>query len=211
MVSNQQIRRRLELKKKGLNSEKENFCHQCGTENEAHATFCMECGEKISEIISNDNDETKHVKISADDFIRKNASKDRDETKQVKVPAHEFISTQKHKLVSFEETEKGAIYSFTGTDENSLAEDVNSFFIAEEYKLESGTILSGDYGKGSHTLRLIAGVLVKRFKFYVNIYSEQDKTILEFSKAMSGFSGGVLRVSELSKEFERLKNSLKSI
>jgi hypothetical protein len=205
MVSNQQIKRSLEHKKQRLNSE--NFtCPQCGTENEVHATYCMECGNKLDETV-NKGKKRKQKKITADEFLSK---RKKDETKHIKTPDDEFNSHQT-KRVSFEETEKGAFYSFTGIDENNLASRINSILIAEGYKLESGTILSGDYGKGSHTLRLIGGVLVKRFKFYVNITSEQEKTVLEFSKAMSGFSGGILRVSEMTKEFERLKDLLKSI
>ena len=120
-------------------------------------------------------------------------------------------SKSNFQLVSFEETKKGFFYSFIGTNSNELATHINSFFISEGYKLESGSIVNGDYGKGSNSSRLLVGSFAKRFKFHIYIYSKQDNTILEFSKAMSGASGGIIGASKMNKEFEKFTNAFKSI
>jgi hypothetical protein len=114
------------------------------------------------------------------------------------------------RLLSYDENKKGTFYSFNGSTADQVATYVNSFFETEGYKLESGTILNGKYGTGSHTLRLIAGVFIKRYKFNVNIYSDGNNTHLELSKAMSGISGGIFAVRALDKELKRISSNLKS-
>lgn len=114
------------------------------------------------------------------------------------------------KLVFYEPNDSGAKYSFTGISKDELAIRLNSLFIEEGYKLEKGSIDKGEYGRGSHALRMAVGVFAKRFKFQFNINSNDNITHLDIYKAMSGASGGVLAISAMNKETERITNLIKN-
>lgn len=76
MVSNEEIKKRLEIQREGLPPEDENVCPQCGTANEAHATFCMECGKKISKNAHNNTNRVNETKGIFDESNLTNQSKE---------------------------------------------------------------------------------------------------------------------------------------
>lgn len=115
------------------------------------------------------------------------------------------------KLISFDETSKGAAYLFENTDRESVARSVGEFFGKEQYKLEEGTPDDGVYGTGSKALRALFGGLVKRYKFKVTIHEESGNVRMSVDKAMSGALGGALGYSKMKKEHARLVSGLKSI
>ncbi|MEN4005891.1 MAG: zinc ribbon domain-containing protein [Methanobacteriaceae archaeon] len=50
MVTSDEIKKRLEARRKGLDPEKQsNICPNCGTEISENAVFCIGCGEKLKE------------------------------------------------------------------------------------------------------------------------------------------------------------------
>jgi hypothetical protein len=110
----------------------------------------------------------------------------------------------KPKLQNWQETKDGAVFVFEGSDANAVADAVNMLLAGEGYSLESGTPLSGEYGKGSKVARALLGAFVKRYKFSVQINPQGDTTMLSFSRAMSGFSGGVIGMGKLKEEQRRL-------
>ncbi len=115
------------------------------------------------------------------------------------------------KLVSFDETKKGASYLFENTNKESVASSVAEFFGKEQYKLEEGTPDDGIYGIGSSALRAILGGLVKRNKFKVTIQEESGNVRMSLDKAMSGALGGALGYSKMKKEYNRVASGLKSL
>lgn len=110
-------------------------------------------------------------------------------------------------LQSFEKNSDGANYLIK-TDANILAEHVRDFFKAEGYELEDGSILKGGYIKGSLGKRVLAGPFANLFKFNVEITDKDGVANLLLSKGMSGFSGGLIGVSKMNKETERIRTKL---
>ena len=106
----------------------------------------------------------------------------------------------KPKLQNWQETKDGAVFVFERGDANAVADAVNMLLAGEGYSMESGTPLSGDYGKGSKTARALLGALIKRYWFSVQINPQGDSTMLSFSRAMSGFSGGAIGMSKIKEE-----------
>lgn len=105
----------------------------------------------------------------------------------------------------------GVILFYKGTSVNELADKVQTMFMNDKYKLESGTKIEGIYGTGNAILRILFGAFVKRYKFQIKIYEEGENVKLEFSKAMSGFSGGAIGVSKLNKEIKKIIAKLKEL
>ena len=50
MVSNEEIKKNLDLKRKGIDpydpNLKDKFCPKCGTKNSFTSDFCLECGQQ---------------------------------------------------------------------------------------------------------------------------------------------------------------------
>lgn len=114
-------------------------------------------------------------------------------------------------LMSFVEDSGKARYTFKGADSAALADAVDAFFAERGYHLEEGTPVDGAYGCGNPILRLLFGAFVKRYKFHVKISSAAGPATLDFSKAMSGAAGGVLGAVKMTKEYEKLREGLKSL
>ena len=90
-----------------------------------------------------------------------------------------------------------------------VSETIYNLFVGQNYKLEEGTKLDGIYGIGSTAGRIIAGGFVKRNKFSIKLFTTPDGgTLIHFDKAMSGFSGGVIGVTKMNKEFDRVYSLL---
>lgn len=96
---------------------------------------------------------------------------------------------------------------------NELEKNVNDFFLMRKYKLKKGTTLrNAAYEKGNYTLRILFGVFVKYFKFNVFIKPvADDKLKLILVKGHSGFSGGLIGMSQLKKEYNFIADSLQNI
>jgi hypothetical protein len=114
-------------------------------------------------------------------------------------------------LSNFQETNDGAVLYFTGTTINETAEKIKNLFIGQGYKLEEGTFINAVYGIGNATLRILFGAFVKRYKFRIDVTLRNELVTVEFNKAMSGLSGGVIGMSKLKKEKLRLIELLKII
>ena len=51
-----------------------------------------------------------------------------------------------------------------------------------DYRLEEGTIVDGIYGRGYESLRLAIGYLAFRYRFKIDIYSDNGNTFLKYLK-----------------------------
>ncbi len=99
-----------------------------------------------------------------------------------------------------------------GRNWQEVSESIYNIFIAEHYALEEGTKLDGIYGIGSAAGRILIGGLTKRNKFSVKIFTTPDGgTLIHFDKAMSGMGGGLIGVSKMNKEFNRVKLLLQNL
>ena len=69
-----------------------------------------------------------------------------------------------------------------------LSDTIRDLFEDADYRLEEGTIVDGIYGRGHDSLRLAVGYLAFRYRFKIDIYSDNGNTFLKISKAISNFS-----------------------
>jgi len=90
-----------------------------------------------------------------------------------------------------------------------LKETAFQMFTANGYRLEEGTKENGVYGIGKAGMTFLVGGLSKRMKFSISIVpaSETDSAI-NFDKAMTGASGGIIGMSKIDGEFRRLCDNL---
>lgn len=116
-----------------------------------------------------------------------------------------------YKLTNFQETQNGKTYSYEGTTVKELAGVINNFFLSQGYKLEEGSLENAIYGIGNKVMRILFGAFVKRYTFHIVVKEADANTIVEFSKGMSGVSGGVIGVTKLNNEYKRLVEAMKNI
>jgi len=117
------------------------------------------------------------------------------------------VSSGSMELQSFDKNSTGAHF-MVKTDSNTLAQHVRDFLKSEGYELENGSILKGGYTKGNLGKRVMLGPLANLYKFNVEITEKDGIANLIFSKGMSGFSGGLIGVSKMNKETERMRMKL---
>ena len=101
------------------------------------------------------------------------------------------------------------IVSKTCKSADELADKVAESFTARGYKLEEGTKYQGVYGNGSAAMRVLFGGLAKRNKFAVTVLQNAERGFaVDIDKAMSGAMGGVIGVSKMDNEFQRVQEML---
>ncbi len=102
--------------------------------------------------------------------------------------------------------------SKTCNSAEELADKVAELFSAHGYKLEEGTKYQGVYGNGSAAMRVLFGGLAKRNKFSITILQNADNGFaVDVDKAMSGAMGGIIGVSKIDNEFNRIQQMLANL
>jgi hypothetical protein len=162
------------------------YCTNCGEETIEGGGYCGSCGKKISK----NKLENSHENVGGAD-------------KTLKVLEPQLVV---HKIWG-----GGYLFQFPYTKRVAVAQTIASLFEREGYHLEEGNIMSGIYGVGSAGKRLLAGAFSKRYRFKFVIHEKDGLTLFEIYKAMSGFSGGVLGIRALDKEWERILAEVKSL
>lgn len=112
--------------------------------------------------------------------------------------------------VSVEATSKQVTLYFTGVDPNMIAAGLEGFFLKRRYKLESGTPARGVFGIGSDVGRILAGALVKRYKFKVAIVGGAQSSQLTLTKGMSGISGSIAGYLAMNRETKKIISGLRT-
>ena len=146
--------------------------------------YCSRCGKKLPE------DETAFCT-----FCGKASSENHNQTSR--------------KLISFAHLGSGFEATVAGISINEIARDIANIFCEEGYQLDSGTPVNGIYATGSSVNRILLGGFAKRSKFEINIYSDGPNTTVALSSGMTGMSGGILGVSRMKSETERIINLFK--
>lgn len=100
--------------------------------------------------------------------------------------------------------------------ENSTAEEIGiaieKALSMDKYIIKEGQLGDRTYSKGNRVLRLMLGAFYKYFEFNVDVKERKDKTIIAaIRKSSSGVSGGLIGVSQMSKEMKRLEGVLQDI
>lgn len=69
-----------------------------------------------------------------------------------------------------------------------LSITIKNMFEDANYRLEEGTPTNGIYGTGSALARLLVGYMALRYRFKIEIYSDNDNTFLKISRAIHNWS-----------------------
>lgn len=114
-----------------------------------------------------------------------------------------------YKPVSVDREGDRSTFIYHDVDLVEFPRRLEKFFQAEGYKLESGDIEKGVYGKGNHTLRLLFGAFVKRYTFQVKLAGSGNTCRFDFAPSMTGISGGVIGYNKMKDENLRLVDKIK--
>jgi hypothetical protein len=101
------------------------------------------------------------------------------------------------------------VLTFEGSA-GELAKITNEFFAARNYKLKKGTPENAVYERGNYVVRILLGAFVPYYKFNLVVAQEGSNATLGLSKAHSGFSGGVIGMAKLKKEYKRIAEGLEN-
>jgi len=101
------------------------------------------------------------------------------------------------------------VFNITGCTREELDNKLNLFFTSEGYQVLSDKPEGKKYKKGNKVLRYILGAFVKYHQVFVAIKNEQDLFSVKLQKDSSGFSGGVIGMNQVKKEFARLTEAFK--
>ena len=116
----------------------------------------------------------------------------------------------KYAVVKSSESKEAITLVFSGATLDEIADKTALFMAARGYHLESGTKTQGVYVKGSAAARALVGVLSKRAKFNVTVGKDEPHIAVVIAKGMTGMSGGLLGMSQMSKELGSLSAGLQS-
>ncbi|MCD4774703.1 MAG: hypothetical protein K8S15_01465 [Candidatus Aegiribacteria sp.] len=143
--------------------------------------YCTRCGKELPE------DVTEFCTFCGKSFSEKN-------------------DTRSNKLITFAYLRSGIKATIAGISIDEIAHNIANIFLQEGYRLESGSPVNGVYSTGNSVCRILFGGFAKRYKFTINIYQNGPSTSLTISSGMTGMSGGLLGVSRMKKETDRIMN-----
>jgi hypothetical protein len=114
-------------------------------------------------------------------------------------------------LINTQQADNNVVYTIEGLSVEEVSQKISDYFTAQNYKLEKGTKEDGVYGIGNDVMRIIFGAFVKRYKFQVKVTPSEKQTLVTFTKAMTGVSGGAIGYAKLNKEYKRLTEEMKAL
>jgi hypothetical protein len=104
------------------------------------------------------------------------------------------------------------VHVYSGISRDELGKEIDKILVFSGYSLSEGIMGNGTYIKGNRVLRILFGAFVKYFKFYIGIEPvNQDSVKATITKTTSGMSGGLIGMSQVKKELQRLAILLQSI
>ncbi|MBL7741494.1 MAG: hypothetical protein JNK14_19900 [Chitinophagaceae bacterium] len=101
------------------------------------------------------------------------------------------------------------VFNITGCTKEELDNKLNLFFTSEGYSFLADKNGERKYKKGNKVLRYLLGALVKYHQVAITVKNENDLYSVLLRKDSSGFSGGVIGMQQVKKEFTRLTESFK--
>lgn len=102
------------------------------------------------------------------------------------------------------------VFNITNATAEELDNKLNLFFSSEGYSLLKEKPGEKVYKKGNKVLRYILGAFVKYHQVLVSTKSDGNMFSVMVQRDSSGFSGGVIGMNQVRKEFARLTESFKS-
>ncbi len=95
-------------------------------------------------------------------------------------------------------------YTLTGCTQEQAKQSADNILAEAGYTLKKEDWNGNVYSKGNRVLRLLFGAFVKYNKVTVTVSSNNENTTLVLSNESSGFSGGVIGMAQVNKEFKKL-------
>lgn len=105
---------------------------------------------------------------------------------------------------------KGKSHQFTFENRNveSVQKSITNILGEMGYVVKSSDWQQTVYTKGNRILRLLLGAFVKYNKLNVSFSNNENKTTAVVSGSSSGFSGGVIGMAQVNKEFKKVIETL---
>ena len=104
------------------------------------------------------------------------------------------------------------VHLYNGVSKEELTSKVFKILTSMGYILIEGNQGAGTYEKGNRTMRILFGAFVKYFKFHVFISAEPSGEVkLRVYKQTSGFSGGLIGISQVKNEMGRLATNFQTV
>jgi hypothetical protein len=101
------------------------------------------------------------------------------------------------------------VFNITGCTKEELDNRLHLFFTSEGYTLLSDKGAEKKYKKGNKILRYLLGALVKYHQLAITVKNEKELFSVLLRKDSSGFSGGVIGMQQVKKEFARITEAFK--
>ena len=112
------------------------------------------------------------------------------------------------KLTQFDQTDKGAVLSFSGATPDEVGREVGSFLRSSGFDQEEGTETNGVWGAGSKAKRVLGGAFAKRKKYQVSVEGSEPVTAT-ISSTMTGWSGGAIGAVKEKKQRKELADQMR--
>ncbi|MFT5778542.1 MAG: hypothetical protein ACI837_001498 [Crocinitomicaceae bacterium] len=104
------------------------------------------------------------------------------------------------------------VQTFSGVTPEVLANEIDASLLADGYSAKSGAPGDGIYNRGNKVVRILLGAFYKYFEFYIRTETiEGGDTQLTVKKTTSGWSGGLIGVSQVKTELRRLEAKFKGL
>ncbi len=101
------------------------------------------------------------------------------------------------------------VFNITDCTAEELESKLNLFFTSEGYTLLKEKGGEKTYKKGNKVLRYILGAFVKYHQVLLSVKNENNLYSVLLQRDSSGFSGGVVGMNQVKKEFARLTEAFK--
>jgi hypothetical protein len=95
-------------------------------------------------------------------------------------------------------------YILTGCTPEQAKQSADNILTEAGYKLKKDDWQQSEYTKGNRVLRILFGAFVKYNKILVSLSGSSDKVTMTVSNQSSGFSGGMIGMAQVNKEYKRV-------
>lgn len=99
-------------------------------------------------------------------------------------------------------------FFYENTSANDIAKNLNCLLSDNFYTLEEGSMTHGKYGKGDKVTRSLVGCFENRELYEISIKQNNKNVLLEVKKAMNGFSGGLIGLTNMALKHRKFINTV---
>lgn len=108
--------------------------------------------------------------------------------------------------------QKQILCVFANISKEELHEKIKQEIVAQGYKVLSENIENTVYEKGNRLMRILFGAFVKYFKWSIHISENENNQLEVFvKKETTGFSGGIIGMSQVDNELKSVYKLLETL